>query len=128
MTRDLILAIDNGTQSVRALLFDLRGNLLAKSRVPIAPYVAPQPGWAEQDPSLLGELCQACQQLWQQTGHRARSAIAGVALTTQRSTVVNVDRGRQAAAAGHRLAGPAPHRRAEAGRRAVGAGLCAWPA
>ena len=33
MTRDIILAIDNGTQSVRALLFDLRGNLLAKSRV-----------------------------------------------------------------------------------------------
>ena len=32
MTRDIILAIDNGTQSVRALLFDLRGNLLAKSR------------------------------------------------------------------------------------------------
>ena len=31
MTRDIILAIDNGTQSVRALLFDLRGNLLAKS-------------------------------------------------------------------------------------------------
>ena len=35
MTRDIILAIDNGTQSVRALLFDLRGNLLAKSRVPV---------------------------------------------------------------------------------------------
>ncbi len=31
MTRDLILAIDNGTQGVRALLFDLRGNLMARS-------------------------------------------------------------------------------------------------
>ena len=29
-SRDLILAIDNGTQSVRALLFDRQGNLLVK--------------------------------------------------------------------------------------------------
>ena len=33
-----LLAIDNGTQSVRALLFDPRGNLLAKQRVPIESY------------------------------------------------------------------------------------------
>ena len=34
----LILAIDNGTQSVRALLFDTRGNLVAKGRQEIQPY------------------------------------------------------------------------------------------
>ncbi|MCK6540716.1 MAG: hypothetical protein L6Q26_11735, partial [Anaerolineales bacterium] len=45
-----ILAIDNGTQSVRALLVDPRGNLLAKQRVPIEPYYATAPGLAEQDP------------------------------------------------------------------------------
>ena len=28
--RDHLLAIDNGTQSIRALIFDLRGNLVAK--------------------------------------------------------------------------------------------------
>ena len=33
MAGEFVLAIDHGTQSVRALLFDLRGNLLAKSRV-----------------------------------------------------------------------------------------------
>ena len=92
MARDIILAIDNGTQSVRALLFDLRGNLLAKSRVLAEPYRSPEPGWAEQDPeSYWNALCQACQQLWQQTDV-SREAIAGVALTTQRSTVINVDR------------------------------------
>ena len=32
VTDEVLLAIDNGTQSVRALLFDLRGNLLAKAR------------------------------------------------------------------------------------------------
>ena len=29
MSSEQLLAIDNGTQSVRALIFDLRGNLLA---------------------------------------------------------------------------------------------------
>ena len=48
--KDLVLAIDNGTQSVRALVFDLRGNLLAKSQVVIEPYFSRQPGWAEQHP------------------------------------------------------------------------------
>jgi sugar (pentulose or hexulose) kinase len=91
-TGDLILAIDNGTQSVRALLFDLRGNLVAKSRVPIEPYFAEQPGWAEQHPSHFWEaLCQACQQLWA-AGPEHKEAVKGVALTTQRATVVNLDR------------------------------------
>ena len=110
MTKDLILAIDNGTQSVRALVFDLQGNLLAKSRVPLQAYFSTQPGWAEQDPEYFWEqLCQACQGLWAQ-GTVDKEAIAGVALTTQRSTVINLDKRRPAAAPGHCLAGPAPHR------------------
>ena len=92
MGGDHILAIDNGTQSVRALLFDLKGNLVAKSRVPLEPYFSVQPGWAEQHPEYYWEsLCQACQQLWQQTD-LPKEAVAGVALTTQRATMVNVDR------------------------------------
>jgi sugar (pentulose or hexulose) kinase len=92
MASDHILAIDNGTQSVRALLFDLSGNLVAKSFVPLEAYFSKEPGWAEQHPQYYWDsLCQACQQLWQKTD-LPRSAIAGVALTTQRSTVVNVDR------------------------------------
>ncbi|MCL7453868.1 MAG: FGGY-family carbohydrate kinase [Anaerolineae bacterium] len=92
MASDHILAIDNGTQSVRALLFDLSGNLVAKSFVPLEAYFSKEPGWAEQHPRYYWDsLCQACQQLWQKTD-LPRSAIAGVALTTQRSTVVNVDR------------------------------------
>ena len=92
MSKDLLLAIDNGTQSVRALVFDLAGNLLAKSRVPLQPYTSPQPGWAEQRPEYYWEnLCQACQGLWAQ-GLISKESIAGVALTTQRSTLINVDR------------------------------------
>ncbi len=67
MTRDLILAIDNGTQSVRALIFDRSGNLLARARVRLETYRSEEPGWAEQDPEYYwASLCQACQQLWTQ--------------------------------------------------------------
>lgn len=91
-TQDVVLAIDNGTQSVRALLVDPAGNVLAKSRVPIQAYFSEHPGWAEQQPEYFWTmLCQACQQLWQQTGI-PKAAIKGVTLTTQRGTVVNLDR------------------------------------
>lgn len=91
MSKDLILAIDNGTQSVRAILFDLQGNPLAKSRVPLRSYFSDQPGWAEQHaPYFWDSLCQASQQLWQHASD-LRPRVAGVALTTQRSTMINVD-------------------------------------
>lgn len=89
--RDLLLAIDNGTQSVRALLFDLQGNLLAKSRVELEPYTVSEPGWAEQDVDYYWQgVCAACQQLWPEIGD-AKQRIAGMALTTQRATVINLD-------------------------------------
>jgi sugar (pentulose or hexulose) kinase len=92
MGGDYILAIDNGTQSVRALLFDPRGNLVAKSQVMLDPYFSEQPGWAEQHPHYYWDsTCQACQQLWERLAI-SKEAIAGVSLTTQRSTLVNVDR------------------------------------
>jgi sugar (pentulose or hexulose) kinase len=87
-----VLAIDNGTQSVRALLFDLQGNLITKSKIALPPYVAAEPGWAELDPDLFWQtVCQACQQLWTLPGV-VKEDIAGVAVTTQRSTVINLDK------------------------------------
>ncbi|MCP4662979.1 MAG: carbohydrate kinase, partial [bacterium] len=91
MEKDRILAIDNGTQSVRALLFDLRGNLVAGSRVALEPYFSDHPGWAEQQPEYYWtHLCRACRDLFRQPEVHCE-AIAGVALTTQRATMINVD-------------------------------------
>lgn len=91
MTGDRLLAIDVGTQSVRALVFDPAGTVVGRSRIPIEPYVSPRPGWAEQDPDLywraIGEACSA---LWA-SGTTSRESIAGVVLTTQRATVVVTD-------------------------------------
>ena len=91
MSADHLLAIDVGTQSVRALLFDPVGTLVARARIPIEPYVAPHPGWAENDPELYwGAVGQACRALVADPAARV-DAIAGLALTTQRGTVVVLD-------------------------------------
>ena len=75
-----ILAIDNGTQSVRALLFDLKGNLLAKSKVDLEPYFSESPGWAEQHPEYFWKnLCKACNLLWREK-KVSRDSLAGVAV------------------------------------------------
>ena len=59
------LSIDNGTQSVRAMVFDSNGQLVAKSKIDIEPYFSDQPGWAEQHADYFWDaLCKACQALW----------------------------------------------------------------
>jgi sugar (pentulose or hexulose) kinase len=89
--KDLLLAIDNGTQSLKALIFDLEGQLIAKEMVAFKPYFSAHPAWAEQQPEVFWQsLCQACQKLWGRQA-QARERIAAVALTTQRGTVINVD-------------------------------------
>jgi len=89
---ETILAIDCGTQSIRAMLFDFRGHLIHKSKIEIEPYQSPRPGWAEQSPEYYWEnLCRACQQLWPMC-EPSRPEIKGVSLTTQRSTLINLDR------------------------------------
>jgi len=35
--KDLLLSIDNGTQSLKALIFDLKGELIAKDRLYLSP-------------------------------------------------------------------------------------------
>jgi sugar (pentulose or hexulose) kinase len=91
MTDELLLALDNGTQSVRALVFDLAGNLVAKSRVPLTPYVSLRPGWAEQDGEYYWDsLCRATRALFSESSV-PKDAIRAVALTTQRGTVLHVD-------------------------------------
>lgn len=89
--RQYLLSIDNGTQSIRAMVFDQHGELLAKSKVGIEPYVSSAPGLAEQDAQYFWEhLCQACQSLWPLLDF-PREQISAVSVTTQRATVVPLD-------------------------------------
>lgn len=90
MAADLILALDNGTQSLRALLFDASGKLHGKASVGLQ-YQRPLPDRCEADPDLFWQaLTDACQQLWQRFPE-ARARLAAITLTTQRSTVIALD-------------------------------------
>ncbi len=88
---DHLLALDHGTQSVRALLFDPQGNLVSKARIEIEPYNSPQPGWAERDAEDSWQtVCAVCRLLWNDSPV-GPDAVAGVTVTTQRATMVCVD-------------------------------------
>jgi len=89
--RDLVLSIDVGTQSTRALLFDTLGTLVAGARAVHDPaYHSPEYGWAEQDPGFYWDrVAQACRELFATHGLEA-GRIASVAMTFQRGTIVNL--------------------------------------
>ena len=87
-----ILSIDCGTQSTRAILFSLYGEVLDKEQVFYEPYYSRQPGWAEQDPEVYwGSLCQACQAV-KERSQKLFENIIGVGVTTLRDSMVNVDK------------------------------------
>src|SRR5574340_585910 len=80
------------TQSVRALLFDLAGRLVARQRVALDRYTHPRPNWVECDPDdFWRAVCEACARLWA-AAPNARERLRGLVVTTQRATVINLDR------------------------------------
>jgi len=87
----MILSIDCGTQSIRAVLIDLKGNIIDKEQVHYQPYKKSKPGWAEQDAKVYWEsLCKASLTLKERNQENYKS-IKGVGITALRSTMVNVD-------------------------------------
>ncbi len=91
-TDDCILVIDAGTQSVRAALIDLKGIICDIEKTPIEPYFSVKPGWAEQDPEYYWKvLCQTTRKLLR-TSSFEKKAIKAVTITTQRNTMINLDR------------------------------------
>lgn len=89
---ELILSIDAGTQSVRAALVDPNGAIHGLVKTPIRPYFATKPGWAEQDPAYYWEkLCETTRALFAADADAARRIVA-VTVTTQRATMIVVDR------------------------------------
>ena len=86
----LILAIDYGTQSVRALAYAKSGECRAKCQLAITDYQHQEPGWAEHDvEGFWSLLAESCQGLWKEGV--SPEDIAAVVVTTQRATVVNLD-------------------------------------
>jgi glycerol kinase len=85
MTDPVILSLDAGTTSTRAVAFTLEGQVLASASRPITQYF-PQPGWVEQDADeiAIGTIAAAREVIAQVGGAR----IAGIGITNQRETIV----------------------------------------
>lgn len=89
--KNYILSLDQGTTSSRAIVFDRRGQIVAKCQQEFREFF-PQPGWVEHDANHI----------WQSQLHVARevirvagievSAIAAIGVANQRETIVLWDR------------------------------------
>jgi sugar (pentulose or hexulose) kinase len=87
----VILALDCGTQSARALLFDRGGRLLDKKKIEYEPYEKGEPGRAEQDANLYWRsITEACQDLARRRPELMK-AVSGVGVTTQRDSMICLD-------------------------------------
>jgi sugar (pentulose or hexulose) kinase len=87
-----ILAIDSGTQSIRAVLFDKEGNELGIEQAQFEPYFSLSPGWAEQrTEDYWSKLCQVCNSLMAKL-KAAATEIGAVGITSQRNTVIPMDK------------------------------------
>lgn len=85
------IVIDGGTQNIKAFVFDENGNEICGESMPVAPYFAPQPGFAEQDAVTYLQIVQRATASVIQKSGISPDSIGGVAITTHRSTIVPVD-------------------------------------
>ncbi|MEI7783314.1 MAG: glycerol kinase GlpK [Betaproteobacteria bacterium] len=86
-----LLALDQGTSSSRAIVFDPSGRIVAMAQQEFAQ-IFPQPGWVEHDPMVLwSSQWQTVRQALQRAGLQARD-IAALGITNQRETTLVWDR------------------------------------
>ncbi len=89
MTDQLILVLDAGTTSTRAIAFTCRGEIVASAGRPMTQHY-PASGWVEHDPAEIRDLSQAClEEVASQVGVER---IAAIGLTNQRETICFWDR------------------------------------
>jgi len=88
---DLILVLDQGTTSSRALLFDRKGILVCGSQKPFSQ-LYPKPGWVEHDPmEILSSQISAVTEVLAGAEIYPES-IAGIGISNQRETAIIWDR------------------------------------
>jgi glycerol kinase len=79
-----VLAIDQGTTSTRAMLFDTTGRARSSAQIALTQ-LHPRPGWVEHDPE---EIWRSVVSTCRETIAAADRPIAAVGVTNQRETVV----------------------------------------
>jgi len=87
----LVLAIDQGTTSTRAMLFDRRGRPRAAAQVEL-PQSFPKPGWVEHDPVRIWTDTRASVRRVLKAARARIDEVACIGITNQRETTVLWDR------------------------------------
>ena len=86
-----VIALDQGTTSSRAIVFDVRGEIVALAQRPF-PQIYPHPGWVEHDPfDILSSQLEALSEAFEKSGLEAGD-IAAIGVTNQRETTIVWDR------------------------------------
>ena len=89
--KQYILAIDQGTTSSRAILFDKDTNIVATAQKEFTQFF-PKPGWVEHDASEIWlSVMSVCMEIMVNTGI-APEQVAGIGITNQRETTVVWDK------------------------------------
>ncbi|MDN0081685.1 glycerol kinase GlpK [Crenobacter sp. SG2305] len=91
MQQQYILALDQGTTSSRAILFDRTGHIVSMAQKEFTQ-IYPQPGWVEHDPQEIwaGQAGVAAEALAK--AGLGSPAVAAIGITNQRETTVVWDR------------------------------------
>ncbi len=86
-----ILAVDQGTTSSRAIIFDRAGSIIARAQYPVTQHY-PHPGWVEHDPDeILSTQLRAMDEAFEKSG-LSPASIAAIGVTNQRETTILWDR------------------------------------
>ena len=82
-----VIALDQGTTSSRAIIFDVNGKVVSLSQHPFAQ-IYPQPGWVEHDPmTILYTQLESLSEAFR-TSSLSAADIAAVGITNQRETTI----------------------------------------
>ncbi len=88
---DYVIALDQGTTSSRAIIFDKQGEIKTVAQYQF-PQIYPKPGWVEHDPKvILSSQLRALAGAFEKSGLSAID-IAGIGVTNQRETTIVWDK------------------------------------
>lgn len=86
-----ILALDQGTTSSRAILFNQAGRIVASAQQEF-PQLYPKPGWVEHDPNAIWQTQLQMARQVLESKHITAADIASIGITNQRETTLIWDR------------------------------------
>jgi glycerol kinase len=88
MSRNLILAIDQGTTNTKVLLVDSTGKVVSRASQPVEVEY-PKPAWVEQDPLMLWKTTlDAVDELNHNVDLSTRGTLSAVAISNQRESIM----------------------------------------